>query len=169
MKALTGKRRVFVEQYLECWNATEAARRAGYKHPGQQGHRLLKNVQIQAVIDQRLDEMAIPANEVLARLGQQARASIGAFIKTNGQINWQAVKEQGHLVKRITKRAGSITIELYDAQTALMHLDKHHGGKDGASLPDVVEVQFDLSSLPAEILQHLAYSGDDGEPEAGGA
>ena len=47
-----GKRRRFVEEYIKDLNATQAAIRAGYseKTAGQQGFRLLKNVQIAKAI-----------------------------------------------------------------------------------------------------------------------
>lgn len=49
---LPPKRRVFVEAYCgeAAGNATEAARIARYAHPSQQGHRLLRNAQVQAAL-----------------------------------------------------------------------------------------------------------------------
>jgi len=57
--ALTYKQRAFVEHFLgnAQWNATEAARRAGYKLPVVQGPRLLGNVRVQRHIAERLREM----------------------------------------------------------------------------------------------------------------
>lgn len=51
-KPLTGKRHAFVAAYLgpSRLNATDAARRAGYAKPMEEGYRLLRNVQIQAEI-----------------------------------------------------------------------------------------------------------------------
>ena len=141
------KRQIFLDKFFECnCNATEAARQAGYKHPNQQGPRLKK--ELQAEIDARLDEMAMPANEVLARLGDQAGASIADFITDAGLIDWTAVKEKGHLIKRIVFNKGrKATIELYSAQAALMHLDKEHGGEDGKPLEQrlVIEMRGNVS------------------------
>ncbi|WP_136796196.1 terminase small subunit [Desulfosediminicola ganghwensis] len=47
----TPKQQMFLDFY--CGNATEAARRAGYAHPTQQGNRLLTNVNIRAAITER--------------------------------------------------------------------------------------------------------------------
>jgi phage terminase small subunit len=125
--ALSYKRRAFVEAYLQTWNATEAARVAKYAHPGRQGHRLLKNVEIQKTIKARLAEMAMDADEVLVRLSQQATADISDFLKDGGGIDWQKVKEKGYLIKSILHRKGQhAKIELYDAQSALALLGKHH-------------------------------------------
>ena len=71
--ALTNKRRVFVYEYLKCWNASEAARRANFKQPHSQGSRLLENVEVQAYIKARLAETAMSADEVLNRLADHAR------------------------------------------------------------------------------------------------
>ena len=43
---LTYKRKVFVEEYLKCWNGAEAARRAGYAYPRREACRLLTNADI---------------------------------------------------------------------------------------------------------------------------
>ena len=70
---LTNKRIAFVEQYLQCWNASEAARRAGYKFAGTEGHRLLQMAEIQAYVKLRLADMQMSADEVLNRLADHAR------------------------------------------------------------------------------------------------
>jgi phage terminase small subunit len=44
--ALTEQQQAFVDHYVECANATEAARLAGYSHPNKQGPRLLKHPEI---------------------------------------------------------------------------------------------------------------------------
>lgn len=72
MSKLTNKRQAFVEHYLSCWNASEAARRAGYKQRNE-GHRLLTNADIQAHIKERLTEITMGADEVLQRLANIAR------------------------------------------------------------------------------------------------
>jgi hypothetical protein len=75
------KQRAFVEEYLKCWNATEAARRADYAYPRQAGSRLLTNVDIQEYVKARVDEIAMGADEVLLGLTEQARADLGTFFK----------------------------------------------------------------------------------------
>ena len=73
--ALTNKQRLFVEEYLTCYNATKAATRAGYKFPNKQGPRLLVNVGIQSLIEQRIHNVAMSADEVLERLANGIRES----------------------------------------------------------------------------------------------
>lgn len=145
------KRRAWLEHYFTCWNATEAARLAGYKYPNKQGPAL--KAKLKAEIDARLDEMAMPANEVLARLGKIAQANIADFITETGAIDWQAVKENGQLVKRVVHQKGQrATIELHDALATLIHLDKVHGGKGGAAIPIPIQLTEVIVKMPDESL-----------------
>jgi phage terminase small subunit len=124
----TKKRRAFLEEFLECFNATEAARRAGYKHPNVQGPTLVKLSIIEDEIERRLKAKAMTADEALGRLADMARADISEFIADFGAIDWDAVQEAGHLVKRISHRKGQQSqIELHDAQAALDKILKAHG------------------------------------------
>ena len=43
---MNDRQKAFADYYIECGNATEAARKAGYKQPKQQGSRLLTNVDL---------------------------------------------------------------------------------------------------------------------------
>jgi phage terminase small subunit len=81
--ALTDKERLFVEHYLACWNATEAARRAGYSQRSARsiGSENLTKPNIRTRIEERLSEAAMGANEVLARLAEHARGSMGDFLR----------------------------------------------------------------------------------------
>jgi phage terminase small subunit len=132
-RRLSTKQRVFVEEYLICWNATEAARRAGYKHPNVQGPRLLVNVSIQAAIQARVDEIAMSANEALLRLTEQARGDISDFIviSKEGQARIDLKKARAarklHLVKKISETKHGLKIELYDAQAAIQLIGRHRG------------------------------------------
>ena len=53
---LTPKQRAFADYYIECGNASEAARKAGYSSKGINGQaaRLLANVSISAYIQERM-------------------------------------------------------------------------------------------------------------------
>lgn len=157
MARLSYKRRVFVEEYLRCWNATEAAKRAGYspRTARSQGQRLLTNVDIQAAIKARLAEKAMWADEVLLRLAEQARAEYAAYFNADGTVDLARMLQdgKGHLI-RGTKwdRNNNLTVEFYDAHTALVDIGKHLGlFKDG--------VQVDISDALAGVLERLADQG----------
>jgi len=151
--ALTNKQQVFVNQYLTCWNASEAARIAEYAHPGSQGHRLLNNVEIAEEIKRRVDEMAMSADEVLIRLSEHARASIADFVEfkpgiNEPYLNMKQAAEQGKLgaVKKFKYDSnGHPEIELHDAQAALVQLGRVHGlftDKQEVTGPDGGPVQI---------------------------
>lgn len=62
MDGLTPKQKAFADNYIELGNATEAARRAGYKQPKQQGSRLLTNVNLSAYLAER--QKQIDSNKI---------------------------------------------------------------------------------------------------------
>lgn len=144
---LTDKQRLFVLEYLQSWNATDAARKAGYADPEQAGYENKRKQEIQAEISRHLDERAMPANEVLARLAEHARGSLGEFIGTDetGKPNRFSLASDKplHLVKKVSVTDKGWSFEMYDAQAALVHIGKHHGlfvdkseitGKDGGPI-----------------------------------
>lgn len=125
--ALNQKQRVFVEEYLTCWNATEAARRAGYAHPNMAGPRLMVKDSIQEVVKQRISEKTMGADEVLTRLAEQARAEYADFATPRG-IDIKRLVEAGkaRLIKKWSyNQMGYPILEFYDAQNALLHIGKH--------------------------------------------
>jgi phage terminase small subunit len=135
-RRLTNKQRAFIEHYLKCWNAAESARRAGYSERTARfiGSENLTKPNIRAEIDKRLEELAMSAAEVLARLTDQATASMADFISLDDETGYPRLDlkqafERGklHLLKkmRVTDQ-GHLTIELHDGQKALMLLGQHH-------------------------------------------
>jgi phage terminase small subunit len=149
---LSLRQEAFVEAYLETWNATEAARRAGYKSPNMSGPRLMVNDGISARITARLSEMCISADETLTRLTQQATATIAPFFRygPDGEVlglDTEYLRTHGHLVKRMKVKPEEIDFELYDGQAALVQIGKFHKlfverrevtGDDGGPLKIVI-------------------------------
>lgn len=138
--ALTPKQQAFVEHYLACWNASEAARCAGYseKTAGSIGAENLTKPEIAEAIQARLAELKMSADEVLTRLAEHARGSLAPFLRISpdGNLHGFDVSEDKplHLLKKasVTRRTyrdtteETVTIELYDAQAALNLIGKHH-------------------------------------------
>lgn len=64
---LTRKKQLFVESYLANPNATEAAKKAGYseKTAYSSGQRLLKDVEVRELVDKRISDAIITADEIL--------------------------------------------------------------------------------------------------------
>lgn len=156
---MTGKQTLFIEEYLKCWNASEAARCAGYSEAKNEGYRLLQRTDVRVAISKRVAEVAMSADEVLLRLAEHARGSLRPFIQQVGESIRVDVTEETrgdkpiHLIKALTtehKTSSSedgaefesfkTRIELHDAQAALIQLGRYHGlfkdrvehtGKDG--------------------------------------
>lgn len=132
---LTDKQAAFVNHYLQIWNATEAARRAGYKGDdatlASVGWENLRKPAIRTEIDKRLAEHKLSADEILARLSEFATASMGDFISKWGRgfrLDIKKAEERGklHLIKKISKGRNGTTIELVDSLAALDRLAKYY-------------------------------------------
>ena len=180
--------RIFAEAYLRCWNATKAAGEADYSYPGRQGHRLLKKVEIQEFIKTRIAEKIMSADEVLMRLGEQARSEQTAYLNTDGTIDLEKLIEdvKAHLVKG-TKwdKDGNLIVEFYDAQSALVHVGKHcrifkdevdlniHGvvATSEASMSELAKMdddELDQYIANLEAIQAAFGTGEKGAPETPG-
>lgn len=121
--ALTKKQRVFVDEYLQCWNATEAAKRAGYSERTAYsiGARLLKNVEIVEDVQARLAERQMSADEALTILADMARGDVGDAVTDDGIIDMAALKKAGktHLVKSYSITQTGVRVEFHDPQAAI--------------------------------------------------
>lgn len=162
-KSLTRKQRVFVEAYLKCWNATEAARQAGYKKPNVNGPRSLVHPLVAPIIAERIGAAAMAADEVLARLAEQARVNIADFLVINGNVvrdvvlDADVIRQRGHLIKAIRSTKWGMSIELYDGQNALIQIGKGLG---------ILKDRLDLTTDGEKIIIHTVEAvkpGSDGE------
>jgi phage terminase small subunit len=133
--ALTDRQQLFVSHYVVCWNATEAAKKAGYSEKTARsiGSENLTKPDIAAAIAAHIAGI-MPAGEVLTRLAGHARGTMADFINVEQEtldLNKAHGNDKLHLVKKFsrseTKYGTNISIELYDAQAALALLGKHHG------------------------------------------
>lgn len=121
--SLTNRQRVFVEEYLRTWNATAAARAAGYSEKTARsiGHENLTKPDIRAEIDLRLSEVTMGTDEALARLTEQGRGEHARFIDAGGRVDLAGLKEAGlgHLIKSTKPTRYGTVVEFHDAQTAI--------------------------------------------------
>lgn len=130
---LRGKQVLFVEAYLECFNATEAARRAGYEGNdntlGSVGWENLQKPAIAKRISVRLQEAAMSADEVLSRLAEIARGEHGQYIGIGGKVDLAMMifDNKTHLIKSIKDTRHGQSITFCDMQGALALIAKHHG------------------------------------------
>lgn len=131
--SLTGKQRAFVNHYLQSWNASEAARQAGYseKTAGSIGSENLQKPEIKAEIERRLITQHAPSqDEIIFWLSEIVRASIADFATVDGgivSVDPLAVKQRGHLIKSMRQTKYGVEIEMYDRLTALDKLARAQG------------------------------------------
>ena len=150
---LTRKQQVFVNEYLKCFNASEAARRAGYTgRPDVIGSRLLGIVGIKTAIDARIAESQMSADEALIRVSQHAKASITDVIDDEGHIDWDKVTQNGYLVKSISPGRWGTRIEIVDSQSALDKILKVHGKYKEATQESGSATLSSLPFLPADLI-----------------
>lgn len=136
---------MFIEEYLICWNAKQAAINAGYeithKDAAYTGIKLLEHPKIREAIQRRIKKRAMDADEIVARLSSEASADIGDFVdiaineETGEQtivLDLKRAKEQGltHLIKSIKPTKHGIEFELHDAQRAKQLLARIYGMTD---------------------------------------
>lgn len=83
---------IFIDHYVLTRNATEAAKKAGYsqKTAGSIGHALLKNIDIRAEVDKRINaaskEMELTRERVLAEYMKIAFMDVRKFYNPDGSL-----------------------------------------------------------------------------------
>jgi phage terminase small subunit len=183
-RRMSYRQKRWLEAYLRTWNATEAARQAGYKDPNATGPKQLTFDYVRTAIDARLKEVAMSANEILARLSQHASVNIADFVSVEtGQydsvqtvkLNLDEFKRRGYLIKKVSNTQYGIVLEVVDNQAALVHLGRHLKlfadqveltGKDGGPIQheDVGlsdnERADRIAALLAEAQKRLPKEGD---------
>jgi len=153
-RKLSNKRQIFINEYLKCFNGAEAARRAGYAEESVRvsASSILSDPNIAAIVDARIAESQMSADEALIRVSQHAKASITDVIDDNGHIDWNKVTKNGYLVKSISPGKFGTRIELVDSQAALDKILKVHGKYKEAAKDNESETPSALLSLPADLI-----------------
>jgi len=146
-KTLTDLQQRFCWNYVKYWNATQAAIESGYskKTAGEIGYENLKKPEIQAEIERVMNELAMSAKEVLARLTAEARANLAEILepynvpildkegnhvgdRQSFRLKTDAFEKYGYLIKSISpSSSGDFKFELYDGQKAKELIGRHHG------------------------------------------
>jgi phage terminase small subunit len=149
-RQLTRKQRLFVAEYLVDLNATQAAARAGYRKRSaySTGHRALRIPAVRAAIEElqaeRLERLAMSADEMLVQLSLMARANVLDYLRPGrdgepiadfsgldrdraaalSEITVEDFAEGRGESKRDVRR---LRFKLHDKLGALDRLAKHHG------------------------------------------
>jgi phage terminase small subunit len=156
-KGLTGRQVRFIEEYLQCLNATQAARKAGYseRSAAAQGAELLKNPKVRAALDRAIENRAIrvgvKADDVLGELLRLARVDIAGAYDEKGQL--KPIHEIPEDIRRAI--AGVDVEQLFEGR-----------GKDRVQIGNLVKVRFWDKVRGLELLgKHLRLFD---EKQAGG-
>lgn len=168
MSKFTDKQQAFINEYLKCWNATEAALRAGYSKRTARsiGHENLTKPDIAKEISKRIEEMVMSADEALASLSDIARGDLSDFFDIAGKLPIINFEKAAHanalgLLKKIKFKDGEISFELYDKQRALETVAKHHGllaqkvNIDINIMVEVVEALETLGQDPSQVFNEI--------------
>ena len=167
MSQFTARQEMFIAEYVRCWNASEAARRAGYNGKSNSvGSQLLANINIAAEIDRRKALLIMSAEEVAVRLTEQGRASYAEYFNEFGGVDLDRLLKdgKGYLIKKIKPTKEGLEIEFHDAQAALALMAKINGqlrdrtevsGPGGGPIRTEQTTKHDLSKLTTDELMAL--------------
>ena len=140
--ALTPKQQRFVDEYLIDLNATQAAIRAGYSErtAGQQGDRLLKNVQVasavQSSMDARSAKTEITAEYVLEGIKEIAERCLQRVpvMVGRGEDRQQLIDEEGRHVWTFDASGANKAFENLGKHLKLFTEKHEHSGPDGGPI-----------------------------------
>lgn len=170
---LPEKQQHFVDEYCKHYNATRAAKIAGYSENSADaiGCELLKHPHVKKAIKKRLNELAMSREEAIKRMADWGRGSPAPFLSVDPKtqelkisLSSPEAKEHLHLIKKIkqyeTTTENGITrrtweIELHDAKDAVDKILKIHG----AYAPDKIE---DVTPQPKRLVLIEKKSDRDG-------
>jgi len=192
-ETLTGKQKLFVEEYLVDLNASRAAVRAGYqgKWAGNCGRRNLAKPHVRAAIEAaqapRLAEIDLDARRVLAELARIAQANVLDYLRfdadgepvvdlrrldrARASALSEVIVEEVKPAKGAAKR--KLRFRLHDKLGALDKLAKHFGlykeragaesGEDGEPRPQHDPRQVARAVIAILEQARLAEEGDGEE------
>jgi len=109
-KKLNRAQEVFVSEYLSCFNATAAylvAYPKGKRDSARaNASRLIAEDNVKQVIQDRMKEIHMSADEALKRMADIARGDIGDLVNAFGAIDLAEAKRKGltHLIKKVKQR-----------------------------------------------------------------
>jgi hypothetical protein len=185
-KPLTRKQRVFVAEYLKCWNASEAARRAGYsgKTAYAIGSENLRKPEIKAVIDAAVEQIQMSANEALIRNSQVGRGDIGEFFRLIDEwtfyplpsseiLEYKEVEEEteegeeprvrtSYRVRRVVLDVDKLVDPRY-SHLVKKFTDSPKNGL-GVELYDAQAARVSALKIHGKFIERTEHTGKDGEP-----
>ena len=157
--ALSGRRLLFVDHYIVCWNALAAAKKAGYRRPETESAALLKDPRIIARIKETqlavLERVTVDKQRVVEELACLGFANMADFVEedANGLPRFKAFSK---LSRQRTAAVKKLTIRQFAEQ---------RDAKGWLKAPASVEIKMELHSKDPSLLrlgQHLGLFPKDG-------
>lgn len=177
---LTSKQRRFIEEYCKDFNATRAAKEAGYSESTAFviGYENLKKPYIKKQVEMRLAALTMTADEALLRMSDFARGSFTPFVAIDDQSRVMVdlaslpAQENIHLIKKLKQTKRTVTlgpgqemvevfteIEIHDAKDATKTILQMHG-----KLIDRKTIDHTSNGLPIEKTEIVFGNGvQDGQ------
>ena len=167
---LTDKQRIFVAEYLSDKNATAAAKRAGYsaKTARSQGQRLLTNVDIKDLVNQKLTELedkaGLTAERVMLEVKAIATSNIMDGMDYDADTGEISFKSPDQIPEEFWRAAQEVTayqlpddgglalkIKMHPKLPALkMEYNRHRLTRDGINAKNnIAKMHFNILELNA--------------------
>ncbi len=172
MARLTDKQKRFVAEYLVDLNATQAAKRAGYKDPNIGRQLITKNnvsAAIQKAMSNRETRTEITQDKVLEELARVAFANGTDFARVVSKNGFQAVElvntedvpvEKRSAIAGIKEGKYGIEVSSYDKVRALELLGRHLGLFDGKG-----QTKNEVHPLVSDLAAAMKERQEDGHAE----
>lgn len=155
----------FIDAYFECnLNGTEAYLKvypdSSSDTARANASRLLASANIREEVNRRLTDKHMGADEVLARLAEQAQGVIGNYVDDNGKVDFKRLKEdnKAYLIQGVEPTKFSTKVQFPNSQTALLNIGKQHGLFSDRHIIET-KVEKELDSILATLEEEL--SADD--------
>ncbi len=131
---LTGKQQAFIDHWFACFNAKEAARRAGYSAESEhslevEGYRTLRNAEVWAEIQRRWSAHGASAQELVNWLAELRRFNPSVLLDADGNLDPVQVKANARFIRRFEyNRFGKLVkVEVHDPLRAAELMGKSFG------------------------------------------
>jgi phage terminase small subunit len=190
-RKLNAKRELFCQLYTKYWNATRAAREAGYteKNAHVLGYQLLQEPLVQARIQEltehALKEIGVTRERTLLELSRIAYANMkdlatwtqsGVEYKPSADVGEDSGASIAEVSETVTQVGGTLKIKQHDKVRALELLGRHqrlfadrveHSGPDGAPIEhkDVTTLTDEQLDARHEALLAKAIAARAGKEE----
>jgi phage terminase small subunit len=149
---LPDRQRLFVDAYVLSKNKTKAARVAGYAHDsaGQEGHRLLKNAEIRAAVDERMSTLAMSADEAMHRMSEVASTRLNEYFTIQ--------KVQGYQLESVTLK------QLVERKEGEIDFIREYMNREGLVTEEEQKPYLEkISLLRVELLDYLLKQDQHGD------